>query len=57
MKKKKLSREDLIVELKELLLADNNTESDGILALAGRTLSGDLAATKIGRIKELLERI
>jgi len=53
--KKKTSKNALVEELKELLFADKNTEADGVLALAGRNLSGDLVARKIARIKEIVK--
>ena len=45
-------------ELKELLLADTSSAADsGIVAIAKRTLAGDLHKDRIGRIEELLERL
>lgn len=54
MAKKNDSKSKLIEELKGLLLPDNNREDDGILAQAGRVLSGDLVVRKISRAKAIL---
>ena len=56
-KRKRAPKQNAIGELKELLFADDNRESDGILAQASKLLSGDLAAKKIARIKEIVENL
>jgi hypothetical protein len=55
-RKKRITKKEK-EELKDLLLLETQRDDAGILELAGKVLTSDLHQNKIGRIRELVDKL